>query len=140
MDSVMILKKIYITYFKKYEKIINILKDEMDDECICNISQKSIGERIGLNQTSISKCLRRLGKIDTCIIKVAPGKYKVNHTSLDEFGPFARFMEYLRNAVDDINFLSLSIDERAVVLRLDKDSTISIHAYFIEFIKMYKNS
>lgn len=135
------LNEFYNRYFIKYKNIIDIIENNKGCNGISEISQKEIAIKLRINTSAVSKCIRRLERLersDKCIEKLKPGIYKVNHTDLRKYGPYNKFLKYCSAIVRYDGYLNLKWGERANLIDISIEEVIMVNAYWVEFTKGFK--
>lgn len=128
------LNKFYNKYFKKYEEIIDVIKENTTQAGLSYISQKDIASRLNISQSLVSKCIIRLERSDKCIEKIKRNTYKVNHNDLKKYGPYTRFLKYYIAVLKHDEFLNFSWEEKSRILGFSKDEVIMANGYFIDYL------
>lgn len=113
----------------KYQEIIDVMLQYQDINGVCNISQKEIAAALGMSQSLVSKCLKRLEHSDFCIRKISSGKYEVLHDNILEYGPYNKIVEYCKAINKNEGLLKLKYKDQSIILG------ISVHE--IKMIKGY---
>lgn len=123
--------------FEKYQKIMDILIDNKDNDGLIRISQKDIAKKLEISQALVSKCMTRLERSDKCIEKITPGVYKVNHTDLIKYGPVGKIISYCKSAIDNKELMHMSLKEQSNLLGISIDEIKMILGY-VYFINNYE--
>ncbi|QSO48767.1 winged helix-turn-helix domain-containing protein [Alicyclobacillus mengziensis] len=113
-----------------YQGIIEVILENKHSDGTCYISQTEIANRLGTSQINVSKRLKKLEKADRCVVKVAPGQYKVNHCDLREHGPIARSLRYMEAVIREPDLMQLPQNVQAELLGLQSVDVQRALAYF----------
>jgi biotin operon repressor len=113
-----------------YQGIVEVLLEHKQRNEVCYVSQTEIANRLGTSQINVSKRLRKLEDADQCVVKVAPGQYRVHHRDLREHGPIARSLRYMEAVLQDPELMQLPQNVQAEQLGLQSVDIQRSLAYF----------